>query len=116
MFYVAEYSADVLEVISKRVAGDVGPILRVGKMGARDEIVDNKRNLSLVPGAENLIFVSYSPDAGMMTYSDFDVFRVDGPRVVANPYASGTQYGKTIVGRRSDEVVYLLKTAGLQTR
>lgn len=80
------------------------------------KIVDKKRQPDLVPGAEYLIFVDYSPDLEMMLYSDYDVFRVDGPRVTANPDASRTRYGKSIVGRPSNEVINLLKTADAETR
>lgn len=42
VFAVTEYSADVLEVISKRVAGDVGPILRLGKIGGEATWADTR--------------------------------------------------------------------------
>jgi hypothetical protein len=111
---ITEYEVVVLEVVKAFRIGIAGSSLRVGTQGGRAnwegrEIEAKKRVTDLVPGASYLLFLQYNSTFDQMMLGEGDIFRLDGPAVSSNAYASSTAYGKELVGRSPNEVMELVR-------
>jgi hypothetical protein len=114
---VTESPAQILEVIKPHpFAGVVGAQIKIGMSGGDADfgeyrVVDSGKTPPLIPGADYLLFLGYSPDFGVMMGNAFDVFRLDRPRVEAIGVSARTRYKREVVELEAEDALNAVRVA-----